>query len=182
MPSPIGHALAGVAIAWTAGRRRLPWSPIVWTSAILAALADADLLLPYMHRAYTHSVGAVILVTIITAAVTRWVTPRDASRLTLAFAAAYASHVLLDWMAFDDSFPRGIRALWPLSDRWYISGWDIFAGTARRQLLSAPALRQNLHAAVREIAILGPLVALVYLARFIGPRARRTEARSDSDA
>jgi hypothetical protein len=168
MPSPIGHALAGLAIAWTADHRRRAWSGLALAGATLAALADIDLAAPYQHRAYTHSAGAVILVTIIAAVVTRWVTPGESRRITLVCAAAYASHILLDWLAFDDSFPYGIRALWPFSDAWLISGWNVFAGTARRHLFARPTLIHNLHAIGREIEVLGPIVAAIYLARFFG--------------
>src|SRR6266705_1400032 len=92
MPSPIGHALAGVAVSWagqrrppTADRRAEPYprrtrslnlTPMAVVCAILAALPDIDLVLPGFHRTYTHSVTAVIVVTIVAAAmtgkVTRW--------------------------------------------------------------------------------------------------------------
>lgn len=172
MPSPIGHALAGVAVAWTAGDgqptqdRRL-----AWLCAALGASADLDLLLPYTHRVYTHSIGAVILITIVSAVVTGWVTRPRALRLALVCGAAYATHLLLDWMAVDTHPPYGIRALWPFDSGWYISGWNVFNETARRHLLSRITLLQNARAIVREIAILGPVVVAIGVARFFVRRA-----------
>ncbi len=71
MPSPVGHALAGVATVWTL----TPRAPrrLVLVAAALAVLPDADLVHAGSHRFFTHSLGAVIVVTIIAAAVTGWV-------------------------------------------------------------------------------------------------------------
>lgn len=184
MPSPIGHALAGVIAAWTAdlvpGDRRWRTAPataswgaragngLTLACAALAAAADADLLLPTgLHRAFTHSVGAVLAVIIMAAAVTGWVTRKQTIvvRVALMCGAAYATHVLLDWMAVDDTWPYGIRALWPFSRAWSISGWDLFPGTARRALLSRASLLENARAFAWEIAILVPIAWLVWLVR-----------------
>ena len=169
MPSPIGHALAGVATAWTitprADRR------LLLAAATLAALPDIDLVHPAWHRAVTHSIGCVLLVTIITAAVTGWVTRRIAWRVTLVCGAAYASHLLLDWLAADYFPPYGIRALWPFDDGWYISGVEVFRQTARLHLFTLPVLVQNARAIAQEIAILGPIVYLLWLVR-VKPAAR----------
>ncbi|HEY1912156.1 MAG TPA: metal-dependent hydrolase [Vicinamibacterales bacterium] len=175
MPSPVGHALAGVATIWTltprASRRLLA------VAATLAALPDADLVHHGWHRVFTHSIGAVIVVTIIAAAVTGWVNRKQggASRspngltspisVALICGAAYASHLLLDWLAADYYAPYGIRALWPFDDGWYISGFDIFRQTARRQMLTWPVFVQNVQAITLEIAILGPILYLLWLVR-----------------
>ena len=169
MPSPIGHALAGVAVVWTVtprAERRL-----MLAAAALAALPDVDLMHPDWHRAVTHSIGAVAVVTIITAVVTGWVTRRIAWRVVLVCGAAYASHLLLDWLAADSFAPNGIRALWPFSDGWYISGWDLFRQTARRHIFTTAALVQNAKAIAQEIAILGPIVYALWLVR-VKPAAR----------
>src|SRR5947207_11048808 len=176
MPSPIGHALAGVAVAW-AGQRRTPTpdrrgqthpgrtgspnlAPTVVVCAVLAALPDIDLVLPGFHRTYTHSLTAVIVVTIVAAAmtgkVTRW-------RTALTCGAAYASHLLLDWLGADDFPPFGIQALWPFSRRWFISGWDVFPQTARQHFFTLPIIRQNFAAVAQELAILLPILAVVWL-------------------
>src|SRR5262245_55711438 len=174
MPSPIGHALAGAAIAFgsapalgiqntddasDAPRLRI----LTLACAALAALPDIDLAAPYTHRTITHSLLATCVVTIIAAVVTGQVTPRAAWRTTLICAAAYASHLLLDWLAVDDTPPRGLQILWPFSDRWFISGWDLFRGTARRNLFSMVSARTNALAILQEIAILGPVAAIAWL-------------------
>lgn len=182
MPSPIGHGLAGVVAAWTIdlvpGDRRQRTAPadanwfaragdgLTLVCAALGALPDVDLLF-HDHRQFTHSVTAVVLVAIIAAAVTGRVTRASTSRarvMTMC-AAAYGTHLLLDWMAVDTFFPYGIELLWPFSSHWFISGWDIFRQTERRRILSAAAMRINLLAAAEETAILLPIAVAVWLVR-----------------
>ena len=180
MPSPIGHALSGVAIAWTAslaeprdhaGRTASDrWLPIYMA---LAAAPDLDLLVHGAHRTATHSVTAMILVTIVAAAVTGQVISVRASRvewqgrwrIALLCGISYGSHLLLDWLAADNYPPRGIQLLWPFSRRWFISDADLFRQTARQQFLTAPIIRQNLIAVAQECLILLPILALIWWAR-----------------
>ena len=98
MPTPIGHALGGIAAGalivrgTTAdvpvGARRIP---VVLLFAVLGLLPDIDFLLGG-HRGLTHTVGATLAVGVLVAAVDR----RPA--VCLAAAAAYGSHLLLDWL------------------------------------------------------------------------------------
>jgi inner membrane protein len=167
MPSPIGHALSGLALAWTVAPSGIPGVdrrlPLV--AAALAALPDIDLLAPQTHRTVTHSAGAVIVVTIIAAVVTRQVTRRGVWTIAAVCGAAYASHLLLDWLGVDHFAPYGIQALWPFSDAWYISGWNIFRQTARQHLFTTPVIVQNIKAVAQEIAILAPIAWAAWLVR-----------------
>ena len=180
MPSPIGHALAGAAIAASAGRFSKPTASnralratLALTCAVLAALPDLDLVYAPIHRTVTHSVGATLLVTIIAMGVTgrvmSGISSRTALWLALICGAAYGSHVLLDWLARDPYPPLGIQALWPFSDRWFTSGWNIFRPTERRALFSWAAIATNVKAVAQEVAILGPLL-------WLAMRTRRTRA------
>ncbi len=175
MPTPFGHALAGVAVAWTSDlvppRARRP--ALAVTCAALAMVPDVDLVLPATHRAVTHSIGAVAAVIMIAAAVTGWVRVRSrngrglpgAWRVALVCGAAYASHILLDWLGVDRSPPLGIQALWPLKDGWYLSGLDLFAPTERRHLLSVATWLINMKAAGVEALVIGPVLAVVWSIR-----------------
>jgi len=222
MPSPNGHALAGVAVAWSV--ERLPASSglsrrrsITFAAlcAGLAAAPDLDLIYPPSHRTVTHSVGAVALVLIVATVVTEWVTRRGApaararsesanaaapasgggaaravenvgregqegqegregreeswwrgvGSVAVICTAAYASHLLLDWLGSDPSWPAGIQALWPLSRRWYISGLNLFPYLERREMLSSTSIIINMKAIAGEVAILGPFVGLLGLIR-----------------
>jgi inner membrane protein len=135
---------------------------LVATCAVLAALPDLDLIGPGFHRTWTHSVTAVVIVTIIAAAVTGQVTRW---RTALMCGAAYASHLLLDWLGADRFPPYGIELFWPFSDRWYISGWDVFRQTARLHFFAPEIIRQNVLAVAQEIAILAPVLLVVWLIR-----------------
>ena len=92
MPSPVGHALAGIAAAWAAdllpGRRlwrmAVPPAPVfaafvgaggalTLCAAALGTAPDLDLFLA-QHRAITHSLGAVAVVFIVAGVVTGQVT------------------------------------------------------------------------------------------------------------
>jgi inner membrane protein len=177
MPSPIGHALAGIATAWSADRpattdRAAARASLALTlvCAALAALPDIDLLVPGAHRTVTHSVGAVIVMTSIAAAVTGWVTGKINWRVTALCGLAYASHLVLDLLGTDPSPPFGIQALWPFSHGWFISPWTIFPGTERRHVLSRAAILVNVRAAGVECAILGPIVLLLAWRRRRGKR------------
>lgn len=131
--------------------------------AVLAAAPDVDLLFEG-HRTVTHSVGAVALVAC-AAALVSVVRGRPIARLTLTCTAAYASHLFLDWMAVDDTAPRGVQLLWPFNHRFYISGWNLFWQTERRAIFSSAAMTINAVAVLHELVILIPVLAAVWLIR-----------------
>jgi membrane-bound metal-dependent hydrolase YbcI (DUF457 family) len=173
MPSPIGHALGGVTAAWSAERipveeaARPISTRLTLTCAVLGAAPDLDLLVPGLHRTVTHSVGAIIFTTIIAVCVTGWVTRKSGWRMSAVIriaaicGAAYASHILLDWLGSDSNPPFGIQALWPFSHQWFIARWTIFPMTERRSFFSLAALTTNVKAVGVEGLILGPAVLLL---------------------
>ena len=207
MPSPVGHALAGVAAAWAAdllpGRRAWraipPGAPfatkflaffsgaggaLTLAAAALGVAPDLDLFLA-QHRAITHSACAVAAAFIVAGLVTGQVTRKVRSakfkvqskfevqrekfsvervlRVAMICAAAYGSHLLLDWLAVDRRTPYGLQVLWPFSDGWYISGLDVFPQTERRNLLSLVTFRTNVRAILFETAVMLPVLGLVWL-------------------
>ena len=180
MPSPIGHVLAGVAAAWTVDL--LPGNH-VWNAAPttarglwaragggltalcagLGAAPDLDLLVGG-HRTATHSLTAVALVGVVSA-VAAAASARPALRMAFICAAAYGSHLVLDLVAVDQVIPQGIQLLWPFSHRWFITGWNIFPATERKNLLSAFAIARNARAGTQEIAIMTPILMALWFAR-----------------
>ncbi len=183
MPSPIGHALAGVLTAWVAdmpagnaqhsnawrsgaldaSRSYAPMGGLALACAVLAVTPDLDLLFTG-HRTVTHSIGAVLLVgttAAIVAARSGW----PVARVALTCAAAYASHVFLDWLAVDRTVPRGVQALWPFDHHWYISGLDLFRQTERRHVFTAATIKQNVATIAQEVLIIAPLLAAAWLVR-----------------
>ena len=85
-------------------------------------------------------------------------------RVALMCGAAYASHLLLDWLAIDRFPPLGLKVFWPFSDAWFISGVDLFIQTDRRwgTLASIPT---NLKAMAWETILLTPVLAVLWLVR-----------------
>ena len=178
MPTPVGHALAGVAVGCliTVGSRigtkpvscRKPssldvfstwWLPI-YVFAFLGMLPDLDFLAG-IHSTYTHSLGAATVVGIASAFLI------NTKRLRTAFAlsAAYGSHVLLDWLGTDTVAPKGIMALWPLSQKYFLSEQQWFDYVCREYWLGE-CWGHNIKAVGWEIAILAPAaVAMAYLVR-----------------
>ncbi len=131
MPSPAGHLIAGVAIAWavesagplrrramTQGRRAEASpavTPLVLACAALALAPDLDILFA-SHRTFTHSIAAAGLAAVFGGAIARALgAPGVATGLTCGL--VVGSHIVLDWLGRDGSTPRGLMALWPFSSR-----------------------------------------------------------------
>jgi LexA-binding, inner membrane-associated putative hydrolase len=169
MPTPIGHALGGLAAGWVfvrgerrkkeEGRRRKEQRPSATTWAIVFAglgmLPDVDLVVG-SHSTYTHSVGAVLLV----AAVSARLVHQDRMIAAVACAAAYASHLLLDWLGHDTTPPIGIMALWPFTSSFYQSDLHVFMAVSRRYWLEG-CWMHNLTAVAREVVILLPIALVI---------------------
>ncbi len=145
-------------------RRAARWRR-AWLFVAVGLAADVDLLAG-QHRAYTHSVGAVLAVFGVSLLLTRG-RARDPVRLSFAIAASYASHVLFDWLGADSPAPRGLMALWPFTEAHYVSRLDVFPVVSRK-ILTLRAWKLNLIAAVTETAILGSAAFLCW--RFRGRR------------
>jgi membrane-bound metal-dependent hydrolase YbcI (DUF457 family) len=162
MPSPVGHALGGLAAAFVAdafSRRPSLTVPLLAASAALAVAPDLDILAG-SHRTYSHSIGAVAMVGLVT-----WIVLRargsggsGAAPLT----AAYASHLALDWLSKDTSHPSGLTALWPFTTMYYTSGWDVFGEISRRYWLPEEFIIGNITAAMWEAVLVGPLLVIAW--------------------
>jgi inner membrane protein len=164
MPSPIGHALAGLAAGWAVGPRRAEvWQPALFAAAGMAA--DVDLLFG-AHSGPTHGLGAAVIVGIVTIAAASALGWRVhlALHLGVAVMAAYATHTLLDWLGSDSSPPIGIMALWPFSRDYYESSVHLFGAISRRYWLPH-FWSHNLRALAWEIAILVPIAAVAWVSR-----------------
>jgi membrane-bound metal-dependent hydrolase YbcI (DUF457 family) len=162
VPSPIGHALGGVICALALGGdgprrpvvgpvRRVVAQPVVWIGAVAAMLPDVDFLWG-RHGMETHSLGAAVGAGLVALAVTRGRGWRVATIVT----AAWASHVLFDWLGSDDTPPLGVMALWPLSNTFYFANAFVFEAISRRYWLPG-FWAHNLWALATELVLLVPL-------------------------
>jgi hypothetical protein len=128
-----------------------------------AVLPDVDFLWG-RHNMETHSLGAAVLAGLVVLA---WTRGRGV-RLAVLVAAAWASHVLFDWLGSDTTPPIGVMALWPLSGDYYFAYVYWFEAISRRTHLPN-FWSHNLYAVARELVMLAPLAALAAWWR----RARR---------
>jgi membrane-bound metal-dependent hydrolase YbcI (DUF457 family) len=187
MPSPVGHALAGLTVGWlsepapaTTGRLKSLLTPAAVWCAVVAAVPDADLLIPHFHRTATHSLSATVIVFSIAMVVTGKVTRRATWGVALALAAAHGTHLLLDWLGQDRFPPEGIQVFWPFSRHFFISGVDLFPPVERR-LLRPDAIGINARALLWEVVILGPIAALAAVRRLRGRPGRRAAGETSED-
>ena len=189
MPSPIGHALGGIAVAWGVVPRR-NWNAAVVLAAVALA-PDLDLLVGD-HRGISHSLGAAVVagaLASVAAALRKGVrpgsdpfyTPREgvrpgsdpffAARWGTAVALAWTSHVFLDWLSNDTRPPIGVMALWPVTRDYYKAAIEIFPPVSRRWG-DTRFWQHNIYAAVVELVLMVP-VTLLALRVFRSDRRRQ---------
>jgi LexA-binding, inner membrane-associated putative hydrolase len=138
MPSPVGHALAGLTVHLAAARDL--YEVFDWRRASVvvgAALApDLDLLFRLFdgrnhHGNEAHSVGCALAAAAVTAVAARMLGMRHPLLFGAAAGAGWASHVLLDYLNVDTHPPIGIMALWPFSRGYYKVPWPVFLDIGR---------------------------------------------------
>jgi inner membrane protein len=156
MPTPIGHALAGLAVAGIGGGTRLPRRDTA-VLVLCACAPDLDLILRLVdgvnhHRGATHSLAAAAF-----AGLMAHLLGRLGARIPSPWlvGAAWASHVVLDYLGLDTSPPAGEMALWPFSEAFFISPVSLFYDIPRS--FTPAAIRHNLMAVTFEVMVLGPL-------------------------
>ena len=153
--------LAAALLADSAFRNQRLSPGLLIASAAVAVAPDLDLLTG-SHRTYTHSVGAVFLVGVMSWFVVRG---RASNRMRAAavLMAAYASHMVLDWSGKDTSNPAGLTLLWPFSSTYYVSGWNLFGEVSRRYWLPDEFVLGNLAALAWEMLVLVPVFVLAWV-------------------
>ncbi len=167
MASPVAHSLAGAVIYFAFSRKRT-FNAKEFGLVILAAnLADFDLLAGLLvsdvdafHRTATHSVPGTVFIALILSACLWIKDETNVPRLYTMTLLALASQLIIDWLSYDDSIPRGIPLLWPWSLEHYMSDTQLFLHVRRDNLLTMPVILHNLKAISGEMLILGP-VALI---------------------
>jgi membrane-bound metal-dependent hydrolase YbcI (DUF457 family) len=170
MPSPIGHALAGLMVhALSANdvvERRSLRRAVLMAGA--ATAPDLDLLFRFVdgrnhHQAETHSIGATALAAACVWAATRlagWARP---AALGVWAGCAWLTHLLLDYLGLDTHPPIGIMALWPFQPGYFKAPWTIFLDIGRT--LDWATVRHDALAVAWEIVLLGPLLLASWRSR-----------------
>lgn len=166
MPSPVGHTLAGLSLAWLATRPiRMP-RPLLLQTAVVTAISlapDLDLLWG-RHSQESHSIGAALIVA---AAAVWWRWPVGAQTRAGTFALValiLTLHPVMDAFAVDNAEPLGVMLLWPFSGAYVHSPVSIFDPISRDW--GSPGIwAHNFTAAFHELLKVGPVALLVWWRR-----------------
>lgn len=167
MPTPVGHALGGVAVYLAARNKASLQGGLAFASACLATslLPDLDFAIgPFAGRSYhhyfSHSLGFAALFAVAAYLLARAAARAQPLRDAAILLAVYLSHIFLDLLAKDTSPPFGVQLFWPFSDTFIISPLlifdDIWRGTLTK--LFGP---HNWWSVAREVAVLGPVCLAV---------------------
>ena len=190
MPSPIGHTLAGLAIAH-AGRTR-GWIPRHWAWVValvaVANLADVDFATGYLapgrlrymftHHGLTHGFAAALVVGLAGALVASYARAGRAAAAGLLIGLVYASHVAMDFSAGEVGLETDMPLFWPLFDTGPSTPVRVFAEfhyNDRANSIAAFVLSMcrwdNLIVIAQEIVVIAGLVALVKIAAGVTDRS-----------
>jgi membrane-bound metal-dependent hydrolase YbcI (DUF457 family) len=159
MATPVGHLLAGALIG-----AAYPAGPEVRRSAAAGALcaiaADLDFIpggLMMQPARFHHAESHSLLFALAAGALAGLLARQGRWRWGVLTGMAYASHLLLDWVTFDDGPPIGMPLLWPLSGSLFQAPWTIFPDV--RHSSGVPWSAHNFGVVALEIALLGPPLA-----------------------
>lgn len=130
MALPLTHGAVGYAVyeALRPVDAHRPWLAVA--AVVLANAPDADFLPGIVlgepgefHRGITHTVGGVGLVALLVWWAVGWWGAGGAERVKVAgfAAAAWMSHLVVDYFAADKVPPHGAQFLWPFSDQYYLA-------------------------------------------------------------
>lgn len=164
MCTPVGHALAGVALGLAVSRRgswQGPWRDLAFC-ALVSQAPDLDFLpglflgsVEVYHHGLSHSLGLALAVGLLCGA---WGWRRGQGwRWAWLGALLYFAHLCLDYTTVS---PRGIPLWWPFSDALVLAQHPFFIDVWRRPL-GWSLLWHNLRAVALELAVLGPPAALM---------------------
>ena len=167
MPSPVGHAIAGLCVHVATVRDEKQLLDVRRAGLVVASalLPDVDLLFRVVdgrnhHQQETHGIGFAILWSLVVLLGFGLRRRPRAAALSFAAGLAWLSHILLDYLNRDTNPPIGLMALWPWSDDYYKFPWPIFLDVGRT--LNWETLGKNLLAAGWELAVLLPVFSLVW--------------------
>jgi membrane-bound metal-dependent hydrolase YbcI (DUF457 family) len=169
MATPIGHLLAGAAIGTALSRGSdVPRAAAI--GAFVSVAADFDflpgLMLGHLSR-FHHQQSHSIVFALFAALLALLFAKEGRLRWAVLVGLAYASHLALDLLTFDDSPPHGIPIFWPWSTEVFQSPVTLFPNVPWGGGLVLSA--HNVNLLIRELGFLGPL----FLGAFLYARRRR---------
>ncbi len=151
----------------------------------IGILPDLDFLVGFvlgrpgmLHRGVSHTVLAAVVFGLVAGVFVWWRWRERFVPAAVAFGAAYASHLLLDWLTIDSRPPAGGQFLWPFSAVYYIAPITIFTeihidGRTRAGFLATVLAGPTLVVLGRELLIVGAVIGAWRL--LAGWRAARTD-------
>ncbi|MGH8056951.1 MAG: metal-dependent hydrolase [Candidatus Entotheonellia bacterium] len=175
MPFPVGHTLAGCAVALAVIPSDTPYSWGAWALCLASAnLPDLDFVPGFIankpmayHRGPSHSPVAGVFAALLGASLLTWTSLPWLTGAALIFL-AYLSHVGLDYFTAGG----GVLFGWPFTYRAWRAHRSLFPrvtlGRTRQSFCLSLATRRVLWASLTEALLLGPGVALFAFARSFG--------------
>jgi membrane-bound metal-dependent hydrolase YbcI (DUF457 family) len=180
--SPVGHGLIGLAVGSlaTSGKPPRDHHRAAALCAVLAISPDFDFLPGILvgqpalyHQGVSHSLGFAGAVGLLGAAVLRPAGWKEFTRLWVACAAAYASHMFVDLFSPDERPPYGVPLFWPFADGYWLSPVPLLPGirhsastaTPTGEWLASVFSWTNVRAIGVELMVASPLLLLAALRR-----------------
>jgi membrane-bound metal-dependent hydrolase YbcI (DUF457 family) len=180
MPLPLAHGLIGASVAAAIDRspESIDWRKLL-VAALLGVFPDFDYALNWLrisgggwHHGFTHSIFFAVFLGVITGIIFKEKTARG----FIVFAAAAASHTLLDFLITES---QGVALWWPLTDHRYklllpnpidytwsnVTIWTSAVGV--------------LTISLTELALFGPiLLSVILVKRLLGSPIRKPDVNS----
>jgi membrane-bound metal-dependent hydrolase YbcI (DUF457 family) len=172
MPTPVGHLLAGAIVHKSQKTQK---GMLFFLLVLLFAfLPDFDFVFGLAagdanryHHLFTHSFFFVIAAGVLGGALyAKWARSSFVKSSAI-FASAGISHVILDILALDQREPLGCPIWWPFSNEFVISPVLVFSDVSRASdshvFFQSLFNLHNLKTVLIEIAVLAPLLLVVFL-------------------
>ena len=144
---------------------------------ILANVPDVDFLPgllvgnanQFHHHYFSHSLGAAIVVGVLTAFFYTRRTDRKFAVYLGLFFGAYFSHLVLDYFTADTSEPVGLPMFWPLTSEYFYSPKTIFMAVhkigASEQFFQSLFVLHNVGVLLWEAVVFVPILTIIKLVK-----------------
>ena len=170
MCTPIGHTLFGysVFLASPLWNQWKAWRIFLFV-LIVANMPDLDIVIGYIvgkpnlyHQHFSHSLFFVMCVSILLGWGSKWFLKGFGLKMGLLTAGILLSHLMLDFLGRDTSYPYGIQVFWPFSKEFFISPVRIVRSvsksSASQTFIQSLFCWHNFWTVFSEIAVFVPLI------------------------